>query len=327
MKKNKIIHEMIKKNFDREVIEYVFPCYGSSFEQCNKVHSCEWIFYLNDFIQELNTLEKKQYEWGACLDLVGDRGKQPECIVTANNDENDKIVIEVKELKNLSTCERRNEISLEKFFTNLQALIEYDDELIKIFQKKLYFLNVHNEIPWGKTNFEMNKNIKEVKVNIKRILNSCFSNAVGDEQVEEFYVGKNRKRKAGNTGRVKFTFGRVSTKEAERCGLHMWGKPSFTSLNALIPNKDQLENVIVDKFFKEAVLKFDRYSDCKKILLIINDISHCNDIVKERIAKYRLPNEIDELWIGMHIYDFVDEFSFEAYKGISYKKLSVSKSE
>ncbi|MDU5082832.1 hypothetical protein [uncultured Tissierella sp.] len=321
MKKKELneFKKIIIEEYPEDFISQIYPCYNLEtitnnnidFHNCANILKCEWINNVSDFIKYLNHKEYKAYKWARCLDDGSSKGKEPECELINDYSNNDKLVVEVKSIVELTDKEKREKFSFINFNKIIETMINFDKQLLYKLNTKPYSLRICSEIKWGKNN--KIENAELVIKNIKRAIDSSFSNSIDNSLSEEFEVGG-----------AKFIFG-VLNKECAKengieTGLTINGPLKMSSFKEFIPEFNKFKQKI-DEYINSTVEKFNGYDEHRKILLLFNDSKYFSSELKKYLSEIKRPDIIKELWFAEYETQIIDEYMNEEVVGLKYEMI------
>lgn len=312
-------------------VNIFFPCHKGNkyhkyykgdkdFNNCpamppNNNQKCEWLSSrLVLFVLELNKKESKTYTLVKCLDNDYRDRSQPEVELVDINDENNKILIEVKSINTLKYMKKQDEASFMELYNSLEVenMLSKNSKLNLLIQENPVLLEIGDDIRWGKK--KKQENIKKVISQISNIADNGF-NHKSNFLVEEFKVGG-----------IIFKFG-VLTDECGRengiqTGLQVCTKMKRYNDEYSPPKEEFLSKL--NEFYSETVNKFkncENYNSYKKILLLINKSNYSNNEIKSLVESSVKPDKINEIWYAKDKYEIIDEYCNEESVGIDYEQI------
>ncbi len=320
MKKN---NDSMRRNIEeipKNLISQILPCYSIegttnneiNFHNCTNISKCEWILNVSNFIEYLNHKENKEYKWTRCLDHGSSpKGKEPECELINNYDSNDKLVVEVKSIVELTDKEKQEKFSFINFNKIMECMLSFDKHLLLKLNINPYSLRICSEIKWGKN--IKKRNIELVIENLKKAIDSSFSNSLDNTLSEEFEVDG-----------VKFVFGVLNEERAKekgvKTGLAIYGPLRRMNLNDFIPEPNKYKKKI-DEYINNTVEKFKGYDECRKILLLLNNSKYFGYELKKYLSEMKKPDIINEIWFGANDTEIIDGYMNEEVVGIKYEMI------
>lgn len=330
---------------NKKLIKSFFPCYSghkynhlycknaTAYENCPTLNSstqtCEWIQSIYKFLKYVNESTGKEYTLIQCLDIENRIAKSPEVEAVNVHDHTDRIVIEVKTLHELNNVKKQNEVTFSEIWNSLEfeyynLMIELKKskipaEIIELFTKPI-FIRCVDDVRWKKATKD--KIINDISQELRSYIMNNLKSFIDNNNFyskDSSYISKKSFEVSGN----KFEIGLLSNKCAAEQNVDslVFAGP-MKSVGIDYFNSDMSSKL--QSFIDDCELKFKEYKDdYKRILVIKNESNYFEGNIKGRLDELNVYNSnvIDEIWLGYHVYEIVDEYMNEEEVSYAYKHL------
>lgn len=282
----------------------------------NHNEKCEWVSSrLYYFLANINSTLKKNYTLAKCNDIRSKiEGKKTEVELVNIDNKDDKIVIEVKSIRELNKVRHERVYSFDEFSLMLYIILDTkikqnlkdmikESALENFLQEHDLLLHIRDDIEYKKAkSYEF---INDVATEICKVIFNNYLSALFDD------VSIIKAKSDFIVDNINFTL-----VHPDEDTIEFFDIDGFTVFpkNFIIDNKEIIPPLIKEKYTKETFEEKIKiyYSDCNekfmdfepsiyKRILILNNLSfYDKDEIYNRVKVIDKPQTIDEVWLAFH---------------------------